>query len=194
MSLCYFTSGLISTEPRTNEPCESFRLVLHTPQGSAGRKEVLRVVEAEFRQGSRVDGCSALTKILMQSREQKNSCRDYDLLSHVRKPHTRMLTWLLVNSYGLLLLLLLLLLKLNSLYVNILFPISISYADAYTEKYFQNIVLFEHSNQPDKSSTNSVGLKQDHLISQPMAERASFWVNQKLSHKQYFWNCKNWQT
>ncbi len=50
-----------------------------------GRTEVLRVVEAEFNRGSRVDVCSTLTKLLMQIREQKDSCRDYDLLSHVRK-------------------------------------------------------------------------------------------------------------
>lgn len=89
MSLCYFTSGLISTEPRTNEPCESFRLVLHTPQGSAGRTEVLRVVEAEFKWGPRGDGCSALTKLLMQSTEQnRRTHAEIMTFCHMSEKHT----------------------------------------------------------------------------------------------------------
>ncbi len=69
-----------------------------------------------------------------------------------------------------------LLLKLKSVYVNILSPIPVSYADAYTEESFQNIVLlFERSNQPDNSSTYSVGLEWGYLMSQRVAERGSIW-------------------
>lgn len=43
--------------------------------------------------------------------------------------------------------------------------------------------LFERSNLPDNSSTNSV-LEWGYLMNQPVAERGSVWGNQK----QYFWN------
>lgn len=48
--------------------------------------------------------------------------------------------------------------------------------------------LFEHSNQPDNSLTNSVGLEWGYLMSQPIAERGSIWGNQKQYFCNYIWN------
>ncbi len=48
--------------------------------------------------------------------------------------------------------------------------------------------LFERSNQPDNSSTYSVGLEWGYLMSQRVAERGSIWVNQKQYFCNSIWN------